>query len=173
MRLANVGTWLSLLAVAGILFPTPIPAAEIGRHAAPLASDVQLAADGSLPGIVLDAQGHAIAGTTVCVSAVAGSALRAQTDEQGRFRIEGLHGGVYQAVVGDRTVALRVWTPATAPPGAQRTALLVVGGETVRGQTPLPDYVRSDAFLITVVVVGAIAIPIAIHNFRNDQPAGS
>ena len=43
----------------------------------------------------------------------------------------------------------------------------------VRGQNPFPDFVRSDAFLMTAVVVAAIAIPIAIHNFRNDHPSGS
>jgi hypothetical protein len=95
------------------------------------------------------------------------------TDDQGRFCIAGLRGGIYQIAAGDRVIAYRVWTPAAAPPGAHRSVELVVDGSVARGQTPLPDFVRSDAFLITAVIVAAIAIPIAIHNFRNDHPSGS
>ena len=92
---------------------------------------------------------------------------------QGRFRVAGLRGGMYRLMAGNRALAVRVWARTTAPPGARQLAVVNVGDTTIRGQTPIPDYFRSDAFLIAAVVVGAIAIPIAIHNFRNDHPDGS
>ena len=173
MRLAKFGYWLSLLAVEGILIPTPISAAEIVAQAAPQATDVTLDVEGSLAGRVVASQGQAVPGARVALSALEAPRVYVVTDREGRFRIAGLRGGVYQLAVGERASAFRVWTVAAAPPGAQSSAVLVIDQSMVRGQNPFPDFVRSDAFLITTVVLAAIAIPIAIHNFRNDHPSGS
>ena len=173
MRLAKIGYCLSLAAVVGIVLPAQINAAEPAAAAAPLAIDVALDAEGSLAGMVVGTHGQPAAGAPVSLSAAGVGPIRVVTDDEGRFRVTGLRGGIYQIAAGERAVAFRVWTPAAAPPGAQRRVMLVIDGGTARGQTPLPDFVRSDAFLITAVVVAAIAIPIAIHNFRNDHPSGS
>lgn len=50
---------------------------------------------------------------------------------------------------------------------------MVLDRGAVRGQTPIPNYFRSNAFLVGAMVAGAIAIPILIHNFRNDSPGSS
>jgi hypothetical protein len=173
MRLAKIGYCLSLLAVEGTLLPAPVQGAETVVQAAPLAIDVMLDAEGTLAGMVVGAQGEAAVGTRVSLSATGGGPINVITDDEGRFRVAGLHGGIFQITTGERTVIFRVWTPAAAPPGARRSVVLVIDGGTTRGQTPLPDFVRSDAFLLTAVIVAAIAIPIAIHNFRNDHPSGS
>ena len=173
MRLAKFGYCLSLLAVEGILLPAPIQAAETVVQAAPLAIDVMLDAEGSLAGTVVGTGGQAAAGARVSLSAAGVARINVVTDNEGRFRVAGLRGGIYQIAAGERAVAFRVWTPAAAPPGAQSSVMLVIDSGTARGQTPLPDFVRSDAFLITAVVLAAIAIPNAIHNFRNDHPSGS
>ena len=65
MRLAKFGYWLSLLAVGGILIPSPISAAETVAQAAPQATDVTLDAEGSLAGRVVASQGQAVPGAGV------------------------------------------------------------------------------------------------------------
>jgi hypothetical protein len=173
MRLAKFGYCLSLLAIGGIAFPTPIQGAEMVAPSAPLVIDVMLDAEGSLQGTVVDHQGEAATGVRVSLSTAGVGPINIITDDEGRFRVTGLRGGIYQIAVGERVVVYRVWTPAAAPPGAQRSVMLVIDSSTARGQNPFPDFVRSDAFLITAVIITAIAIPIAIHNFRNDHPSGS
>jgi hypothetical protein len=173
MRLAKIGYCLSLLAIGPIVLPRPLRAAETVVQTAPLATDVTLDAEGSLWGLVVDTHGQAAPATPVSLSAAGAPRTNIITDNDGRFRIAGLRGGLYHIAAGERAVAFRVWTPAAAPPGARQSAVLVIDRGTVRGQTPFPDFVRSDAFLITAVVLGAIIIPIAIHNFRNDHPSGS
>lgn len=157
----------------GIVLPAPIQAAQAAVAAAPLAIDVTLDEKGVLAGKVVGTDGQAAPGARLSLSAAGAEPTAIIADDTGRFRVAGLRGGFYQIATGERTVAFRVWTPAAAPPGAQCSVVLVVDTTTARGQTPLPDFVRSDAFLITAVVVAAIAIPIAIHNFRNDHPSGS
>ena len=173
MRLAKFGYWLSLLAVAGLSVPTPTQAAETVAQAAPRATDVTLDAEGSLAGSVVGTQGEAVPGARVSLSAAGTPGVNIVTDNRGHFRVPGLRGGIYQVAVAEQAVTFRVWTSAAAPPGAQRSVVLVIDKDLLRGQTPLPDFVRSDAFLITAVVLLAIAIPVAIHNFRNDFPSGS
>lgn len=101
MRLPTFGTWLSLVAVGGMVCPRPAPAVEVAQHA-PLSGDVELAADGSLAGMVLDRSGQPVVQTEVWVSTAATAPLRVMTDGQGRFRAAGLRGGIYQVSVGDQ-----------------------------------------------------------------------
>jgi hypothetical protein len=126
-----------------------------------------------LQGTVVDNQGGPATGVRVSLSTAGLGPIHILTDDEGSFRATGLRGGMYQIAVGERVVVYRVWTPAAAPPGARHSVTLVIDSNTTRGQNPFPDFVRSDAFLITAVIVTAIAIPIAIHNFRNDHPSGS
>jgi hypothetical protein len=172
MRLARCGYWLSLLAVTGMILPVPLRAAETAPSGS-LPIDVALADDGSLYGVVIGAGGETLSGVPIAVRLAGAESVRLVTDRQGRFRAIPSRGGLCQVTAGPQTTLFRVWTPGTAPPGAGRLAVVVEGPPTVRGQTPLPSYFRSEAFLIGGVIAGAIAIPILIHNFRNDQPGAS
>ncbi|HTU24065.1 MAG TPA: carboxypeptidase-like regulatory domain-containing protein [Pirellulales bacterium] len=180
MRFAKFGYRLSLLAACGLLLPAPAWAEDVagppGRTAGDRTLDVMLDANGTLSGTVVDPQNQPVAGATIWLAAGGDQRASALSDRAGEFRFTALRGGIFRIATGDQTTLCRVWTATAAPPGARPSVLLVLGGGepvATRGQTPIPSYFRSDAFLIGAVIAGAIAIPIAIHNFRNDQPSGS
>ncbi len=95
------------------------------------------------------------------------------TADDGRFRIPRMTGGVYEASAAGGVGIYRVWQRGAAPPGAVAAMVVVCGGEAVRGQSPRTGFFRSDAFLVSAAVLGAIAIPIFISVSSRDQAPGS
>lgn len=93
-------------------------------------------------------------------------------DDVGDCHVRLQRGGIYQVVYNEVTTNIRVWTSSAAPP---RTAdqLKLVDAIQVRGQQPLPPYTRVNPWVVAGVVAAAVAIPVVIHNNRNDRRNGS
>jgi hypothetical protein len=129
---------------------------------APTIADVALAAGGVLNGQVLDPQGAPLVGLAVAVGRQDQLAPAiVTTDEQGRFAVADLRGGMYRVAAGDADMLLRAWAPQTAPPAAQHGVLLVSGDDLARGQGPW-RYWLSNPWVIGAAVATAIAVPIAL-----------
>ena len=126
-------------------------------------TDVALTSGGVFSGQVVDVQGRPQAGSTVAVSQTQQVVATATTDANGQFSIRGLQGGMYQVVAGQGMKSYRLWAPDTAPPGARQSALLVAGGEVVRGQGGL-RYWLTNPWVLSIALATAIAVPIALSN---------
>lgn len=123
----------------------------------PAVADLVLAEGGVLCGQVIDPQGAGLAGETVTVSSAAGDPIAAATtDENGRFAIDGLRGGICLLSAGGQYEAFRVWDRSMAPPAAWREALLVVGCRVVRGH--LLCGVDLEGALAITGLIGAVII---------------
>ena len=98
---------------------------------------------------------------------------RLETDQRGRFAVNGLKGGVYQvATVGQQGV-YRMWAPRTAPPVAKK-GLILVSGDVVRGQgygpgpsgpfSTVTGWISQHPLMTAGIIATAIAIPLAIDD---------
>lgn len=182
------GFGLIWLAVLGMVMPVaalqaadgptvasvPVPSATPPSPAAPVAavSDVALSADGLLRGQLLSPQGRGLAGVQVTASSGNRSLGSVTTDAEGRFAIAGLNGGVVTLVAGQTQTVVRVWTPKAAPAAAKSSVLLVDGQSQALGQSWRGfKKVVTNPWVIAGVVAAAVAIPVAIHNANDDNPA--
>ncbi|NLS96510.1 MAG: hypothetical protein GXX96_30600 [Planctomycetaceae bacterium] len=181
------GFGLIWLAVLGMVLPVPVLQAADGPAAAvPTASatppspavtvaavsDVALSADGLLRGQLLSPQGRGLAGVQIAAFSGNRSLGSATTDADGRFAIAGLKGGVVTLVAGQTQTVVRVWTPKGAPAAAKSSVLLVDGQPQALGQSWRGfKKVITNPWVIAGVVAAAVAIPVAIHNANDDDPA--
>jgi hypothetical protein len=131
-----------------LLAATPATGARTTPQVAVI--DVALGQGGALRGQLVDAAGAPLAGATVSVQQNGREVTSTATGAKGDFAVSGLRGGVYQVATAGNVGVYRLWAAETAPPAAQQQALLVSGGEAVRGQSQ--------------AVGAAIAIPIAVSN---------
>jgi len=175
MRLSRLLAWACVvLATVGLILPAPL-----AQGAQPFAGtlsngtsagDIELDRDGMLHGVVVNVQGVPVAGMSVLVRNAAGEVTAVETDAMGRFSVA-VPGGTCRLSTGGFTREFRTWVAGTAPPRSRQIAAMVVGGDVVRGQMPMGDFFRSDAFLLTALVSAAIAIPIAVHNSKSRAPS--
>jgi hypothetical protein len=133
--------------------------------------DVHTAADGTLGGKLVDQTGEAIGDQVVALHCGAKAIAHTKTNKQGDFVFERVSGGVYQIIIDDAGVGCRVWPKDMAPPAATERLLVVVGAPVVRGQQPIGAAFSSPLF-VGAVLAAAIAIPVAVHNSKDD-PSGS
>ena len=98
-----------------------------------LVHDVALGERGWITGQIIDAEGQPIARELIRFQHTNGAVCHVRSNGQGRFVLNGLAGGVYHVVTKDRVTVCRLWTHRAAPPLA-KSSLLLVRGETVRGQ---------------------------------------
>ena len=119
----------------------------------------------------MDSQGVPVRNAKVVLSKGSNEIAAGVSDGVGRFHLGPASGGVYTLHSSGRANLVRAWRAGTAPPAAGDMALVVVDDEVIRGQMPLEDFFASDAFLITALLVAAIAVPIAVHNSRNNSPS--
>ncbi len=165
------------LAVVGLAVPQvraadpsrlPQPASPVSPAAAPQTTaiaDVALAGGGILRGQVLDPQGTPLANREIVIRQQDRTVATSRSDRDGRFAVSGLSGGVYQIATTDSQAVYRLWAPGTAPPAAQPGALVVAGGELVRGQAG--NRVRAfftSPWVLAGLLGAAIATPIALSN---------
>ncbi len=136
-------------------------------------NDIALAGSGQLSGMVLNLHGQPTDEFDVTAVQDGRQIASVTPDKQGRFHIDGLHGGLFQVTAGSNAYICRGWAAGTAPPIARQQLLIVPEGIVQRGQRPFSDLFFADPVLIGLVVAAAIAIPIAIHNSRKDSPPGS
>jgi hypothetical protein len=175
------------LACVGLLIPSPVVAATTvpaetaskGRPTLVKTFDVELLKGGMLVGQIVDGQG--VPQPKAPVSLIQGNKTltTATTNRGGFFAVKGVPAGTYQVAAGKTQGVYRVWAPGTAPPGAQRAALMVVGQGPARAQQcngsgPL-GYWLSNPWVIAGLIAAAVAIPVAIHNHQidNDHPASN
>jgi len=183
MRVLVLLKWsVIVLASLGLLLPGPVfgagPVRAAGLGAANLpagapapVADVTLDARGNLLGVVLRVEGVPVSGATVTLRHGDHQVGRTVTDGLGRFTIEGSRGGTHQLYSGRYATLVRTWSPGTAPPHAKSLALLVVGGDVVRGQIPAAQFLTSDAFVFTVLAGALVAVPIAVHATKDKAPS--
>ncbi len=167
------------LACISWLFPThclrgnqpqrPIAGQE---HHQRLSCDVQLAAGGKLVGQLVDEHGQVLPQQPVLVRQAGHFLAPVITDDQGRFQVLGVRGGTLELISGRTVQVCRAWTPGTAPPSANGQLLLVSSDPLARGQRPMGELFQ-DPLLIGLIIAAAIAIPIAVHNSKDDRPSGS
>lgn len=125
---------LSILMSATLCFPAVAAESTVAKlKSAPrTAIELQMDANGSIRGKVVDRQGKSLSNAEVKVVSRDGSGI-AKTDAQGMFAMNGLTVGEYVIAVGKQSQKVRVWNAKTAPPNTAQAALLVVGG-AVRAQ---------------------------------------
>jgi hypothetical protein len=164
--LASLGLLLPGHVLAAASSPAaPAPAVKSETPASPNVIDVALQASGVLRGVVVDQQGALLGKTEVKVWQKDRAIAATQTDEQGRFAVSNLRGGVYQITAADGQGMYRVWAVNTAPPVAQPGAMVVAGHDLVRGQASSPVLrFFTNPWVLAGLVGAAIAIPIALSN---------
>jgi len=168
-RIVN-GVMVSLAAI-GFLLPQPLFAA--GPAPASPVTDVALRDGGLLVGQVVDEQGAAMAGVPVSLRYKDRELTTGKTSKDGTFGFKGLRGGVYQIAAAKGQGVFRVWTVGTAPPAAQEGALVVGSDDVVRGQECRGGGFRAfitNPLVIAGVVATAVAVPVAIHNSKHNEP---
>ena len=163
------------LACLGWLLPqqafcAPDAAKKSARVQTPIV-DVRTAADGALGGKLVDQSGKAMADQVVELHHAGKAIMQTKTNKQGDFAFPRVRGGVYQIIIDDAGVGCRVWPDDVAPPAAREQLLVVVGAPVVRGQQPIGAAFSSPLF-VGAVLAAAIAIPVAVHNAKDD-PSGS
>ena len=152
-------------------FCAPEAAAESAPAQPPIV-DVRMTADGTLGGKLVDQSGKAMGNQLVVLHSAGQAVMQVKTNKQGDFAFHRVRGGVYQMRIDDSGVACRVWPKDVAPPSAREQLLVVVGAPVVRGQQPIGAAFSSPLF-VGAVLAAAIAIPVAVHNSKDDHPSGS
>lgn len=147
---------------------SPSVASTANRVEAPRMAvrDIALGDAGELRGQVLDGQGQARAQLPVLIAKQGETTLRTETDQQGRFAVQGLSGGMYAVHTPMGTTVYRAWTPGTAPPAAVSEALLVPDDNLIRGQMRGGQALSwlANPWVLAGIVAAAIAIPLALDD---------
>lgn len=156
--------------------PHPAGPGSVARaEKPPLIGDVRLHANDVFMGQVVTRDYVPVEGRAVALINANRVLGAAKTDARGFFAFRGLENGVYQVAVNEDRMAYRVWTAQTAPPAAHAGALIVVEDDVVRGQQEASGHVLKAAlnnpFIVGGVIAAAIAVPIAVHNARDEGPA--
>jgi len=167
MRLVSVVRNVAVcLAVLGFCMPAPVFAAPLPAAPRPAVVDVGLIEGGILLGQVVDAQGVGLAEVAVSVQSQGKQVAAARTDAGGRFAVASLPAGVYQIAAANAQATYRLWASGIAPPSAGRTAMIVAGNHTVRGQYDngrLKECL-TNPWVVAGLVATAVAVPVALAN---------
>lgn len=177
---------LVLVAAIGTCLPPPLLAAPSAPQEAAI-SDVALWDGGLLVGQVVDPQGTAKVNVPVAISSGNRRLAVSRTDQNGYFAFGGLRGGAYQLATEEGSGLYRLWAPGTAPPSAQPGALVVAGGNTIRGQAACPQYAHngllpgcpwggrvrfwlSHPWVLTGLAATAVTVPVVIVATHDHEP---
>ena len=160
----GVNGTIVLSAVLGLCLPQPLLAAAVAIDQKPVITDVVLMDGGVLVGQVVNPQGYGLANVPVSLRDHDKEIAKAVTDHDGYFAVRGLHGGVYQLVGAKSHRAYRLWTRGNAPPMSRRGALLVAGGNTVRGQGASLAFWLANPWVVAGILATAVATPVVVHN---------
>ncbi len=156
ISLATVGLCMPQVAFAAA--PTPTPPVV----------DIALTDGGVLHGQVVDLQGSGVAGIPVSVKAQNQEVVRTTTTDGGRFSVKGLRGGVYQLAAAQGQGVYRMWAANTAPPSAQKDAIVYTQGG-YGGGGGLKMFL-SNPIVIAGLIATAIAVPVALANSGSSSP---
>jgi hypothetical protein len=162
-RTRTFTTVMVSLATLGLCLPPSAFASEVSQ---PKAVDVALSDGGVLVGQIVDAQGAGVGKTAVVVQYQGKDVASPQTSKEGYFAVKGLRPGVYQLASAQNQGTYRLWATGTAPPTAQKGALLVAGDGVTRGQLGaggLKTFL-ANPLVIAGIVATAVAVPVGLHN---------
>jgi hypothetical protein len=148
--------------------PLPKPAAAPAAGPASMVIDVALGEGGVFRGQVVDQQGAPLAGAPVSLWRQQQQVGASMTDSNGSFEIAGLSGGMYRVEAANSQANYRLWAPRTAPQSAHPSAMVVAGGDTMRGQFGGTGLTWPRALILAGLVGAAIALPIALSGGDND-----
>ena len=147
---------------------TPL-SADTGLNSNIVASiiDVSLGPNGTLTGQVVDEQGNAEEKQLVVVRQQNRVVAYTQSGPDGVFAISGLQTGMFHVTTDSGGKVCRFWTEKIAPPSATRDLLLITGSTVERGQRPIGEMI-SNPILVGLIIAAAVAIPVAVHNSKDD-----
>ena len=141
-------------------------------------SDIVLAEKGVLVGRVVNAQGQPMPMAPVSLRTGGKEIARPHTDQDGRFKVSSLKGGIYEVVSPGHQRVYRFWAPRTAPPAAQHGITLVSHGDVIRGQYGPPSpggmfsamgqKIAEHPIFTAGLIATAVAVPIALD--EDDGP---
>ena len=159
------GVFVSL-AVVGLCLPEVALAAE--QTPPPVVTDIALAEGGTLHGQLVDLRDGGVAGAPVSLRVQDREVATTTTRADGHFEVQGLRGGVYQVAAGQGNGIYRFWSPGTAPPAAQKGAIVYTqnGG----GQGGGLKMLLSNPFVVFGIAATAIAVPVVLNNLRPASP---
>lgn len=128
---------LAAMSCMGLIIPQAVLAAPpAAKRNVSNVLDIAVRPGGLLIGKVVNRQGKPKRDVVVALLQNQGEVVRAKTDDEGRFAVQGLKAGSYSLATSSGQISVRLWEAASAPPKAALGALLVDGG-VVRGQTPV------------------------------------
>jgi hypothetical protein len=173
MKCATNCQAIAWLAVAVLCVPQLAIAATLPDNQTPVITDLQLHEGGVLIGQVITPEHTAAADVDVLLRSGSQKAVAVKTNKKGHFVFGGLRAGVYQVVASGGQGVYRAWAPNTAPPAARPSALIVARTRTVRGQNAARSFrdFMTHPVVISGLVVTAVAIPVAIHNYAQKTSA--
>lgn len=135
--------------------------------------DAELGPNGVWTGTVVSVEGIPMAGARL--ELVSGDprrpAVSTATDENGHFRFEQVHAGLYTLRCGTHARICRLWHFGTAPPAAGKGSLIVVGGAVTRGN--LYDWAAAHPVLTYTGIAAAIVVPVAVIGSAQDKSPAS
>ncbi len=159
MKLHTMLTKAASLAVCfGVLLSGPVMAG-----AESMIRDVEISKDGTLYGVVHNAQGQAVAAAPVQLKYHGKAVAATSSNADGRFAITGVRGGAHELMVGSSSSPVRLWANGTAPKTATQGIAVAANEAVVRGQSyeTYPGATGPSGFgmldVITVATVGAAA----------------
>ena len=153
------------VAVLGFCLAQPLLASTPVKQS-PVVIDVALGQGGVFLGQVVDTNGAAKAHVPVSLRLGNRELAKAKADARGCFAFSGLRGGVYQVIADKGVASYRVWAGRTAPPTAQKVALVVSGQGLVRGQFRNGLVFRNmlvNPVVAAGVLTSAVAVPVGIQ----------
>lgn len=146
----------------------------------PLAIDVALQPEGLLIGQLVAANGAPAEGKLVRLLTKDGREAETKTNADGGFAFRGVR-GVAQLQSEKANVVVRSWAPGTAPPNATPALLMVEGDGVARGQHYAGNGTQqffsrgkslmANPLFVAGVITTAVAVPVAIANNDDDDPA--
>lgn len=156
-----------LISLAAVGMCMPQVAFAVETAATPAVVDIALSDGGVLHGHVVDLQGANVAGVPVSVKAKNRDVATATTTADGSFAVQNLQGGVYQVAAGEGQGAYRLWSAGTAPPSAQKGAIVYTQNGADRSR--LKSFL-TNPIVIAGIVATAIAVPVALANSQSSSP---
>lgn len=170
----------STVALVIALAPSIASAEKASTPRQPLAIDVELQSEGLLIGQLVAANGAPSEGTVVTLRLSDGREAVAKTNADGGFAFRGVR-GVAQLKSEKAAVVVRGWAQGSAPPSATPALLMVEGDAVARGQhyagggtqqmVTRGKSLLANPLFVAGVVGTAIAVPVAIANSDDDDPA--
>lgn len=156
--------------VALVCIGLMLPHTVLGAAPAPQVkiTDVALGNGGILVGQVVDQQGLGIAGAQVVVLQQGRKPVQTVADNTGKFQAAGLNGGTAQVVTAGGQGIYRLWAANTAPPAANRSALLLSNGPVVRGQMG-----GMGGWLLPALAAGGIIAGVAVATSNTSSSPAS